>query len=316
MLFQGSVRYSSESWGGRANAEGLDLEQINEFGLDTVASAFIEKHHQEIFFRKHDDWSSEHEYRWVLVEHGVIPVYIDITGCITGIVLGDSFPAARLRAAHRLAESCGGIDVLQVRFRNGGVLILPSSLPIGDTRSYRRSGTLKERFEALAGAEAEAAAASAEAEEFTRPLLDQLRRLIEQVRIRSAALPDVRVELIGRSLAVPPADRRRRPGVPTFESDYDTGAMCVITDASRPIELVAGAAIQSLDTGRPRLHAAYTLRDLRSADGETELWRAREESERDLAVACEALAAMAGAMLGLLPEALDAFDELRIQSPT
>ncbi len=315
LLFEGPVQYSSESWSGRANAEGFDLEQINEFGLDAVASAFIERHHQELFFHKHDDWSSEHEYRWVLVAPGLVPVYIDITGCLTGIVLGDGFPEARLRAAHHLADCCGGIDVAQVSFRNGGTILLPSSLPIASGRPYRRSGTIKERVEALADAETNAAAAKARAEDFARPLVSRLQAIIEHVRDQSMRLPAARVETLGRSLAIPPADRRHKPGVPTFESEVDVGAMCVITNESRPIEFVAGVALQSLNTDRLRFHAAYTLRDLESADGEKELWRFREESERDLADARRIVDEMSELMLSRLAEAMASFDELRRDVP-
>jgi hypothetical protein len=47
---EGPVQYSPESWSGRANAEGLDLEQINEFGLDAVVTRFIEQQHEDSTF--------------------------------------------------------------------------------------------------------------------------------------------------------------------------------------------------------------------------------------------------------------------------
>ena len=43
-------------------------------------------------FIQHDDWSNEHEYRWLLIEGGLVPVYIDITGRLTGIMLGERVP--------------------------------------------------------------------------------------------------------------------------------------------------------------------------------------------------------------------------------
>jgi len=314
LLFEGPVRYSSESWSGSANAENLDLEQINEFGLDAVVTRFIEQHHQELFFRKHDDWSNEHEYRWLLVEAGLVPLYIDITGCLTGIVLGDAFPEARLRAVHHLADSCGGIDVAQVKFHNGGPMLIPLARPTPSSRPHRRTGTALERTKALRDAEADAAAAKARAEEFVRPLVSRLQTIIDRVRVELAECPAARVQTMSGFAAIPQIDRRRRPGVPTFESEYDVGVMCVVTDDSRPIEVVAGVALQSLNKDRLRFHGAITLRDLSSTDGETELWRFREESERDMEVARGVLDDMGGLVLGQLAPALASFDALRQHS--
>jgi hypothetical protein len=114
--------------------------------------------------------------------------------------------------------------------------------------------------------------------------------------------------------AIPPIDRQRRPGVPTFESEYDAGAMCVVTDDSRPIQLVAAVALQSLNEDRLRFHGAITLQDLSSTDGEAELWRFREESERDMEVARGVLDDMGGLILSELAAALVSFDGLRQNS--
>jgi Protein of unknown function (DUF2971) len=310
-LFEGPVRYSSEAWRGRVNAEGFDLEQINEFGIDAVVSAYIDKHHEELFFRKHDDWSSESEYRWVAVEARLTPIYVDIGGALTGIVLGDAFPADRVRAVHDLAERSGGIEVSQVRFHNGGVIRAPSSSSPASVRPHRRSGTLSERLSALTDAEAEASRARARAQAFTAPLVARLQEFIERIRDTVGPLPGVRVEMLSRALAIPPPDRARKPGVPTYGSEYDAGKMLVLTNESPQIEFLAGVGVQSLTGNRLRFHAMFTTRDLGSPEPESELWRIRRESGRDLTDAEALLDEITEQMLNELPEALEAFDVYR-----
>ncbi len=75
-LFHGSVEYTLHP---SRISRALDLEQVSEFGLDAVVAEYIRVHHRELYFSKHQDWSGEYEYRWVLVEPGPLPAYVDIT---------------------------------------------------------------------------------------------------------------------------------------------------------------------------------------------------------------------------------------------
>jgi hypothetical protein len=313
-LFEGHVRYSSESWTGRANAEGFDVEQINEFGLDVIVTGFIAKHYKELFFHKHDDWSSEHEYRWVLVEPGLIPVYVGIEGALTGIVLGDAFSADRLGSVHELARRCGGVEVSQVRAQNGGLIRMPVPAPTVLARPHRRSGTVDERVTALIDSETEAAQARALAQAQLRPLIAKVHEVI--LRVQDAVKPraGVRAEVLSRAHGVPPADRARKPGVPTYDSHYDAGELLVLTNEMPTIGFIASVAVQSLKTDHVRLHAALSVRDLGSSDPETELWRTRRQVDGDRCDAEASIGEIGDLMLEKLPEALDAFDSLRAES--
>ncbi len=129
----------------------------------------------------------------------------------------------------------------------------------------------------------EASAAHDQARDFSAPILARLHELIERVRAGVDPLPGVRAERVSRSLAIPPADRARKAGVPTYESEYDAGEMLVLTSQTPQIEFVAGVGLQALIANRLRLHAVFSTRELGSPDPETEIWRIRWECEGDLA---------------------------------
>lgn len=70
--FDGDVRYRTVSLG--AGPEGINLDQVAEFGADAVALRYADTHREELFFSKHIDWASESEFR--LVRTDPIPVAV------------------------------------------------------------------------------------------------------------------------------------------------------------------------------------------------------------------------------------------------
>jgi hypothetical protein len=282
-LFDGAVEYRSEMQT-IAQAVGLDVEQIHEFGLDVVVTSYVERYHRELFFLKHADWATEEEYRWVFVNQEPLPAYVYVAGALTGIVLGDAFPDARLEAVYELANSFN-IEVRRVHFFNRWLHILPlAEPPISSPSAHRRSGSFDNRLQQLTEAGSEAERASELGEQLAAPIVGQLEALMAQIAATAVALPEVEVGLHGSVVAVPPAERRRAPGVPTYSWSYQKGVMCVVENIPLySLTFVASAAAQTVAGDRIKLHAAFELeRRCKDEPNErVELWRFAEEAEPD-----------------------------------
>jgi len=312
-LFDGAVDYAAEAFR-ESDVTGFDVEQVDEFGLDAIVVRYIERHHRELFFRKHSDWSSEQEYRWVLVEPEPVAVHVDITDCLTGIVLGDAFPQGRLDTVYQLAEHSGGIDVATVKFHNGRLTLLPGTAPPSRVpRTHRRSGTLRERASALAQAEADAAHAYSRGEQFAARVVDRINAAIREVGDRTRALSAVEVEVHRSIHAVPLSERRRAAGVSTYATEYEHGAMCVVENMPRySVTFVASVAVQVLTGDRVKLHASYEVeRWLPTGNEGDELWRLAREAHLDETAALQVTDELITAMLDHLQLALTAFQERR-----
>ncbi len=310
-LFDGAVQYRHEVQG-IAQAVGLDVEQIHEFGLDVVVTNYVERYHRDLFFLKHPDWATEEEYRWVFVNQEPLPAYINIAGALTGLVLGDAFPEARLDAVYELADRFN-LEIRRVHFFNRWLHIFPvAEQPILSPSPHRRSGSFDSRLQQLAKAESEAERASGLGEHLAAPVIDQLEALMAQIAATAAALPEVEVALHGSVAAVPPAERRRAPGVPTYSWSYQKGVMCVVENLPRySLTFVASAAVQTVADDRIKLHAAYEVECWRQDEPNerVELWRFAEEAAPDNAATLAQR--LVGQMKERLTSALAEFDERR-----
>jgi Protein of unknown function (DUF2971) len=310
-LFEGAVQYQ-EDVQGLAQAVGLDVEQIHEFGLDVVVTSYVERYHRELFFLKHPDWATEAEYRWVFVNQEPLPVYLNIAGALTGLVLGDAFPEARLDAVYELANRFG-LAIRRVHFLNRWLHVSPmAEPPIPSPSPHRRSGSFDSRLQQLTEAESDAEQASRLGEQITSPLVERLEALVATIATTSSALPEVDVAVYDSPTAVPSADRRRAPGVPTYAWSYQRGAMCVVENLPRySVTFVASAAVQAAADERIKLHAAYEIERWRQDDPNEriELWRFAEEAVSDDATTI--VQRLVGQMSERLAAALAEFDEMR-----
>jgi Protein of unknown function (DUF2971) len=276
-LFEGPVTYVGDGLQDLNSPEHLDLQQVCEFGLDAVVANFIERNHQSLFFRKHLDWSNEHEYRWILVEPGPLPVYVDVHGCLTGVVVGDAFPMARLSAVHHLASKWGDLEVSQAHFDRGRPTLRPPPRPSPGTQvSPGRPGSYGERVRALAEAEAARAEAESVAKAAVWPLLPGVETAIWQIVAKGENLPEAEATFQSPSVdAIPVAQRRTAAGVSEQSSVYDRGAMCVIEALPKhSFTLVLSIAVQVFSDGTMKWHAAIVLeRWLPTGNTDEELWR-------------------------------------------
>lgn len=314
-VFHGAVDYVLDSFA--PGAEPLDMAQVDEFGLDAVVARYAERHHRLLFFRKHMDWAYENEYRWVHLTGDARPTYIDVGGCLTGIVLGDAFPDARVDAVLRLADHLGGLEVRQVRFHNGSLILVPlSPAPQRAARPHGRSGSLAERTSALALAEREAASAHARAELFAQPLVAQLDAGLTRVAEVAGGRIGVDVALHRSLDAIAPSERGRAAGVNPGGAQYERGTACVVEN--RPgatCTFVAAAALQVRCDAWVAIHARISVEQWRPTGNVTEeLWGARREASLDPDAAGQALGEVLEALLGHCAGALDTFDERRAVS--
>ncbi|MER7978296.1 DUF2971 domain-containing protein [Streptomyces sp. NPDC095817] len=299
LTFCGPVHYLSSQLS--PAAFGIDLEQAEEFGIDAVALTYAESNKDQLFFRKHIDWSSETEYRLVVLNQSVDYDYVDIRGALTGIVLGDAFPAEKVADLLAALEPYPDIQVQQLRYFNRGLYVLPfegaveraeRSVSDGAWPAARRTGSLAERLRALRSAEAEAEARATAGTLVAEEHVRALEAGIGELACELSGWPGIEVETYPQPAAIPQGERKGSPGVPGEVVHYQRGFQCVVENLPKQSHtLAAAAALQVLDGLRLRLHCVVTTeRWLLDGNQTVEHWRARQEcSESD---AAQALASM------------------------
>ncbi|WP_411092777.1 DUF2971 domain-containing protein [Streptomyces sp. 049-1] len=287
LAYHGPVRYLSSQH--NPAILGIDLEQVEEFGIDAVSLAYAEANREQLYFRKHIDWSSESEYRLVVLNQSVDYDYVDIRGALTGVLLGHAFPAGEVTRLLTALEPYPGIQVERVRFFNRNLFVTPfeGGVRKGPDRpeaagfwpAPRRQGSLAERLQALRSAEAEAEAraraGSAAVEDHVRTLELGITALADELSM----WPDTEVKTYPQSAAVPTQDHQASAGLPGEVIHYERGFMCVVENLPKHSHtLVAAAALQVLDGLRLRLHSVLTTeRWLPEGNHRVEHWRTRQE---------------------------------------
>jgi hypothetical protein len=124
--WSGEVEYDDMSFAaGRASE--LRYSDIQSSGLGAVVDAHIDQHIQGLFFTKVRDWSHEWEYRWILRDGSLAPAFVDVTGALVGIVLGERFPDPSIPLLRELVEPFDhDIQLARCVWRNG----LPTVVPL------------------------------------------------------------------------------------------------------------------------------------------------------------------------------------------
>jgi hypothetical protein len=232
-------------------------------------------------------------------------------------VLGDAFPEARLDAVHHLA-SRHDLDLKQVRFFNRWLHLMPvAAPPPREPPAHRREGSLEDRAQELAEAESKAEQASSLGAQLAAPIIAALWVRMQAIAEQVAKLASVEVGIYDRATAIPPPERRRAPGVPTYSADYQRGVMCVVENLPRySVTFVASAAVQTISDRSLKLHAAFEVERRRKDEPNEriELWRFTSEGKP------EAVAKLRdqffAEITSHLPSALTTFNELRSSSPS
>ena len=68
------------------------IEDIDELGPKNAARKYVFEHYEQFFLRKHSDWETEAEYRWLVHSPKKAPEFVSIQGAIKGILVGVDFP--------------------------------------------------------------------------------------------------------------------------------------------------------------------------------------------------------------------------------
>jgi hypothetical protein len=281
LRFHGPVVYRSVSAG--AGPYGLDMGQIREFGLDAVAINYAETHHDQIFFRKHADWSNESEYRLVLIDQSVLPIEFSIREALTGVFLGDAFPSSRLPALLATLEAYPGVDIFRLRYHNRHLICVPFGAPgradaavtTSLSDSHNRPGTLDERLTALKSNVRSADQQRERAAALCSIHLNTLEKAIHKVGTAVLSWPKVEIAVHKSITAVPDLQRSRAPGVPGEQIHFESGYMCVIENLPKHTHtLVAAVAVQVLSDDRVRIHGVVKTEHWKPNGNEhVEQWR-------------------------------------------
>lgn len=280
--FYGAVEYPFDRF--IAPPDVLNIGQVREFGVDAVTSFYIEKYHRELFFTKHHDWANEREFRLVLNEPSLMPAYLDIRSCLTGMVLGAGLPSSMLDRIHDLRRNFGELDIYQLVPVNGRMMLGPiSSAPARSSISARRDGALATRLEQLRVLEEQRKYAQVNGQMMTADLLSRLASSISATQSICSKWGDVETAVDPRGRAIPPEQRGNRPGVPGEVVEFENGSMCVVENLPKySYTLLIGLAIQLLDTKIVRLHGSIELEKWLPTGNEwSELWRASYEAPID-----------------------------------
>ncbi|GAA0493015.1 hypothetical protein Ade02nite_69850 [Paractinoplanes deccanensis] len=315
LRFHGPVQYIHAA----TPTLGMDLGQIREFGVDAAAVVYARANAEQIFFRKHRDWSNEMEYRLVLVDQSVLPAEIPISAALTGVFLGADFPKSRRPVLRAALEPYPHVEVLEL-FGPGRSLRaapIPRVALVDDSSVAppRRDGTVEERIAALDACNVRAAHLREAAEKsYTEPAQDLMDALMAIAEV-TCEWPKTDVTVGRSTTAVPESQRSRQPGVPGEVVHLETGSFCTVQSlpAGGPT-LVAAAALQVLDDDRVRLHAVVRIEEPHPEEGirPHDHWRTAPETTR--AEAVTAIRQVAGELLIAVGGARAAFDELREQA--
>ncbi len=278
--FSGAVRYPVQRFS-TLPVDSIDVSQVLEFGTDAVVAYYIEKNHEALFFTKHHDWANECEFRLVLNEPSLMPAYLNISGCLTGVFLGDAFPAARFEAVRDLLSRMPEVELIQLRYVNGGLLQIPAPSAVATPLvSARRPGTAVCRLDALRSLEVQRDQAKDQGSTMTAGVLESIERSFSAVKDIAEGWDGVKAAVHQHIYAVPPRQRGRRPGVPGEVVEFERGWMCVVENMPEySYTLIIAAAVQLLEVGTLRLHASIAIETWSPTGNETsESWRVCRET--------------------------------------
>jgi Protein of unknown function (DUF2971) len=110
------VVYSNKPRKGHVNARSVNASTLAHEGdgdIEVGLRRHIEVHAAELFFRKLEDWASEHEYRFLALDDEERVVYAPYGDALRAVIIGERFPDWQLAAAAR-ACSIAQVDLRQI----------------------------------------------------------------------------------------------------------------------------------------------------------------------------------------------------------
>lgn len=107
----GEIIYSDLPLDGYPNARRLDATTLTDRGGGDTARGYrahLLENAEELFFRKVEDWSSEREFRYVLLDDDDDEVTVPFER-LRAVILGERFPAWQLPGAAALCETADAL---------------------------------------------------------------------------------------------------------------------------------------------------------------------------------------------------------------
>ncbi|MEU1867859.1 DUF2971 domain-containing protein [Streptomyces gardneri] len=316
--FHGPVRYLNGQNGPSVSGD-IDLGLVRHFGADAVALAYAARNKDPLFFRKHSDWSYEAEYRLVLLNQSTDYDFVDIRDAVTGVILGNKFPAADMRVIETALEDYSCVEIERLQYHNRRLFCVPLEgfLPhprpsFGQLPPSLMKGSLAKRIQALENATAEATKAHQKAEALVSTPLKQLEDGLSALEPQLRPWPYTETRPVSPSLwAVPKEMRQHAPGAPGETIHYERGFQCAVEHL--PLHshtLTASAAIQVLDGERLRFHALVAMEHWHDTGNEhEEVWS--DQQEVDAPDAPSAVDALMSALTTATRDARVVFDRAR-----
>jgi hypothetical protein len=108
--FAGEVTYSDTPLAGHTDARSLDATRLlveGDGNIELGLRTHTRQHVDELFFRKLEDWRTEEEFRYVLLDDDEADVVVSFAG-LRAVIVGERFPDWQLASA---AKACGDVSV-------------------------------------------------------------------------------------------------------------------------------------------------------------------------------------------------------------
>lgn len=129
----------------RRLVSSLSWTQVDRLGMDETVKRYLRRNWRERFFTKNTDWSSEVEYRYVVLHDGG-PIMIPVRKPLAAIVLGAKFAASGLPAlsVDLLASGFADVPLGACRWHDGAPWL--SVPPWPSVAPWRLGGGRDERL--------------------------------------------------------------------------------------------------------------------------------------------------------------------------
>ena len=94
------------------------LSDSSQLGPKGAAVNYVSEHYSFLFLRKHLDWETESEYRWLVYSHNKKDEFVSIDGAIKAVLVGSDFSEVYEPALAKLCESLR-ISAGRISWSNG-----------------------------------------------------------------------------------------------------------------------------------------------------------------------------------------------------
>lgn len=117
-MYRGPVRYANPRPALEAPIFCPKYDAVKTSGAVRAISDHVERHHGELFLRKHLDWEAECEYRWVVRTPRPSPEFVSFEGALDSVILGPDSPKVYLPSLRPVCKKWGA-RILHMNWENG-----------------------------------------------------------------------------------------------------------------------------------------------------------------------------------------------------